>query len=262
MESIMLERIFDVDNPVWRAIDKVGKIFLLNLVWVICSLPVFTMGAATTALMYSSMKLQQNEGYWYKNFFHSFVQNFKQATGIFLLYLVVGILLVADFILGGQQGGAFGMLLQCGAGIIAIPYLLSLLYVFGVQAKFVNPVKATIRYAFFMALHNLKGTLQMVILMVLFIWVNTLTQLANYLTIIYGFGLIGYCMAAYQRKAFEKYIKSAESPAEHGEESSEFAISEEGLDALAREQGGLDETSGKPVGAVDESQRERMKAEK
>ncbi|MCD8347649.1 MAG: YesL family protein [Lachnospiraceae bacterium] len=257
----MLERIFDVDNPVWRAVDKVGKIFLLNLVWVICSLPVFTMGAATTALMYSSMKLQLNEGYWYKNFFHSFAQNFKQATGIFLLYLVVGILLVADFILGGQQGGTFGMVLQCGAGIIAVPYLLSLLYVFGVQAKFVNPVKATIRYAFFMALHNLKGTIQMVLLMALFIWVNTLTQLANYLTIIYGFGLIGYCMAAYQRKAFEKYIKSAESPAEYGEADGEFAAPEEGLDALAREQGRLDEAPGKSVDAEGEVQTERTETE-
>ncbi|MCD7955510.1 MAG: DUF624 domain-containing protein [Lachnospiraceae bacterium] len=233
----MLEKIFDIDNPVWRTVDKVGKIFLLNMVWVICSLPIFTMGAATTALMYSSMKLQLNEGYWYKNFFHSFAQNFKQATAIFLIYLLAGILLVADFILGEQQGGTFGMVLQCGAGIIAVPYLLSLLYVFGVQAKFVNPVKATIRYAFFVSLHNLKGTIQMALLMALFIWVNTLTQLANYLTIIYGFGLIGYCIAAYQRKAFEKYIKPEEDADVSGdfekpeEEPDEYILKQEALTA-------------------------------
>ena len=38
----MWDRFFDLDNVVWRTIDKIGKIFLLNLLWLICSLPVFT----------------------------------------------------------------------------------------------------------------------------------------------------------------------------------------------------------------------------
>ena len=53
----MWDRFFDLDNVVWRTIDKIGKIFLLNLLWLICSLPVFTIGASTTALIYTSMKL-------------------------------------------------------------------------------------------------------------------------------------------------------------------------------------------------------------
>ena len=78
----MWDRFFDLDNVVWRTIDKIGKIFLLNLLWLICSLPVFTIGASTTALIYTSMKLSDNEGYWHQNFFSSFKENFKQATGV------------------------------------------------------------------------------------------------------------------------------------------------------------------------------------
>lgn len=206
----MLDRIFDFDNVVFRAIDKIGKIFLLNFMWLICSLPIFTMGAATTALIYSSMKLQENEGYWYQNFFASFKENFKQATGIFLLYLAAGIILAVNFMLGGQAGDAMGLMMQGVAGILAVPYFLSLLYVYGVQAKFVNPVRATIRYAFFMALRNLKYTIQMAILVILFVWVNTTNMLANFLTLIYGFGLLGFFFAAYYRKTFEKYLKTEE----------------------------------------------------
>lgn len=206
----MLDRIFDFDNVVFRAIDKIGKIFLLNFMWLICSLPIFTMGAATTALIYSSMKLQENEGYWYQNFFASFKENFKQATGIFLLYLAAGIILAVNFMLGGQAGDAMGLMMQGVAGILAVPYFLSLLYVYGVQAKFVNPIKATIRYAFFMALRNLKYTIQMAILVILFVWVNTTNMLANFLTLIYGFGLLGFFFAAYYRKTFEKYLKTEE----------------------------------------------------
>lgn len=202
----MLSRIFDVDNVVFRTIDKIGKIFMLNLFWVIFSLPVVTMGAATTALLYSSMKLQTGEGYWYENFWRSFKENFKQATVIFLLYALLGVFLAADFMLGGQTKGSFGLVMQGAAGIVFVPYFLSLLYVFGVQSRFVNTVKDTIRYAFFMALKNIKYTVQMAILFILFVWVNTTVLLFNFLTLVYGFGLMGYFFASYYRKTFEKYL--------------------------------------------------------
>lgn len=100
----MWDRFFDLDNVVWRTIDKIGKIFLLNLLWLICSLPVFTIGASTTALIYTSMKLSDNEGYWHQNFFSSFKENFKQATALFFIYLAAGAFLAGDFLLGGRAG--------------------------------------------------------------------------------------------------------------------------------------------------------------
>ena len=189
----MWNRIFDVDNAVFRAIDTIGKIFILNLYWVICSLPIFTIGASTSALLYASMKLHDKEGYVTSNFFSSFKENFKQATEICLIYLVIGVCM---------QGAAM---------ILAIPYFLSLLYVFGVQSRFVNPVKDTIRYSFFMALRNMKCTIQMAILMILLVWVNTTVLLVNFLTLVYGFGLMGYFFAAYYKKAFGKYLNPEEN---------------------------------------------------
>ncbi len=74
----MLKYLFDVENPVFQAIYTVGKIAMLNFMWLICSLPVFTMGASTTALIYACMKLHRREGYIWSNFFTSFKENFKQ----------------------------------------------------------------------------------------------------------------------------------------------------------------------------------------
>ncbi len=214
----MLDRIFNVDNPVFRVINTIGKIFMLDLLWLVCSIPVFTIGASTTALIYSCMKMKEDEGYAAGNFFKSFKENFKQSTILFLLYLVVGIILGADFILGNQvDDRTFGFVLQIGAGILAIPYFLSLLYVFGVQSRFVNTVKDTIRYSFFMALRNMKYTIQMAILMILFVWVNTTVLLANFLSLICGVGFMGYFFAAYYRHAFEKYLNPANAAGEEGE---------------------------------------------
>lgn len=206
----MWNKIFSLDNVVWQAIDTIGKIFLLNILWVICSLPIFTMGASTTALIYACMKLHHKEGYVTANFFKSFKENFKQSTIIFLIFLVIGVILGADMILGNQAGSGFGNVMKAAACIFAIPYIMTLSYVFGVQSRFVNTVKDTIRYSFFMAYRNMKYTIQMVILLALLVWVNTTVLLANFLTLVYGFGLLGYIFAAYYEKSFGKYLNPSE----------------------------------------------------
>lgn len=66
----------------------------------------------------------------------------------------------------------------------------------------------------FLALRNMKYTIQMAILFILLVWVNTTVLLANFLTLIYGFGLMGYFFAAYYKKAFGKYLNTDENVAE------------------------------------------------
>ena len=90
----MFQGLFNYDNPVWSFIGKLGDLVLLNLLWVICCIPVFTAGAATTAVYYVTLKLvRDDDGSTIKSFFHSFTQNFKQATAIWLMILVAGGLL-------------------------------------------------------------------------------------------------------------------------------------------------------------------------
>ena len=60
----------------------------LNLLWLVCCIPVFTAGAATTAVYYVTLKLVRDEDdSTIKSFFRSFIQNFKQATAIWLSIL-------------------------------------------------------------------------------------------------------------------------------------------------------------------------------
>ena len=53
----MLQGFFNYDNPVWRFIGKLGDLILLNILWIVCSIPVFTIGASTTAVYYVTLKL-------------------------------------------------------------------------------------------------------------------------------------------------------------------------------------------------------------
>ena len=51
----------------------------------------------------------------------------------------------------------------------------------------------------------------MAILMILLVWANTTVLLVNFLTLVYGFGLMGYFFAAYYKKAFGKYLNPEEN---------------------------------------------------
>lgn len=57
----MLQGIFNYDNPVWRFIGKLGDLIILNILWIVCSIPVFTAGASATAVYYVTLKLVRDE---------------------------------------------------------------------------------------------------------------------------------------------------------------------------------------------------------
>ena len=93
----MLSGIFNYDNPIWRFIGKFCDIMILNVLWLICCIPVVTVGAATTAVYYVTLKLvRDEEGPTIRSFFKSFKENFKQATVLWLIMLAVGALLGFD----------------------------------------------------------------------------------------------------------------------------------------------------------------------
>ena len=76
-----MNNLLNPDNPVMQFITKIVTTVYLNILWFLCCLPIFTAGAATTALYYVTLKMVKNEeGNITKAFFHSFKENFKQGT--------------------------------------------------------------------------------------------------------------------------------------------------------------------------------------
>ena len=100
--------LFNINNGFFRAIGRIIDVCWLNILWVLTSLPIITIGASTTALYYTSMKMIRNEaGYVSSDFFRSFKDNFKQSTIIWLLLLLVTMILVCDYRFWGARAGIF-----------------------------------------------------------------------------------------------------------------------------------------------------------
>ena len=93
----MLSGLFNYDNPVWRFIGKFWDVLIVNLLWFFLSIPIFTIGASTTAMYYVTLKLaRDDDGYTIRSFFKSFKENFKQATVIWMIFLITGVVLGFD----------------------------------------------------------------------------------------------------------------------------------------------------------------------
>ena len=90
--------LFNYDNPIWRFVGRIWDLFILNLLWVLCSLPIVTFGASTTAMYYCTMKIarDRDSGGVLSMFFHSFKDNLLQSTIIWVIMAFVGGILLFD----------------------------------------------------------------------------------------------------------------------------------------------------------------------
>lgn len=202
----MLKGLFSPDNPVIRFFIWLGHVWWLNILWLICSIPVVTIGASTTALIYSCMKLRKDEGYPTTNFFKSFKENLRQSTAIWLIYLVVGALLALGLVFYNNSSMPGAKLLWAVDIAFSIIYSISLMYVFAIQSKFVNKVKDTIKFSFFMGFANLKYTILMALIIAGVVVANVFTIFAvNFITINIGMAIVIYIISYHYQKIFEKY---------------------------------------------------------
>ena len=159
----------------------------LNLLWFICSIPIVTMGAATTGLYYVMLKLARNEeGNVTAMFFRSFKENFKQATVLWLIMLGVGLFLGADgYVLHHlrqiSEGPAAVLWTILLAAIIAaaVFYTIVLIYLFPLVASVQNTNRAMLKNSFLIGARYLFSTIAVFVIhfAVFFVTVRFFTPL-------------------------------------------------------------------------------------
>lgn len=213
----MFSGLFHYDNPVWRFIGKFFDIMILNLLWTVCSIPIVTIGASTTALYYVTLKLvRDEEGSTVKDFFRSFKENFKQATIIWLILLVIGLIIGVDLyffiymLSGSQQLRSVMIGILIGSAIVLGGVFT---FVFPLQCRFYNPIKQTMMNALFMSIRHFLNTLgilaiDIVFPLVTFMYITFLIPLF----MLFGFPLIAYINSFLIAPIFAKYMPKQEEP--------------------------------------------------
>lgn len=184
-----MNSLLNPDNPVMQTITKIVQSVYLNILWFICCLPVFTAGASTTALFYVTLKMAKNEeGNITRAFFHSFRENFRQATKIWLILLGIGILMAFDgYVFYHMRFENVFWAVGTAFFIVAlIAYAIVLMYIFPLLARFNNTVKAMFKNSIMIGMRFLLCTFLMAVIyfVMAFVVINIFTP-----AIIFGEGL-------------------------------------------------------------------------
>ncbi|HOO27348.1 MAG TPA: YesL family protein [Lachnospiraceae bacterium] len=213
-----MNRIFDMEGPVFTTLNRLADLVWLNILYIICCIPIFTIGASTTAMYYVTMKMAKNEeGYITRSFFKSFKLNFKQATLLWLLALAAGGILLLDYaIMGGRFGDIVEMneiLRKVVTGILFAVgglYVFVMIYLFPLLAKFDNSIKNTIKNALLISIRHFPFTLLLIVIpvvpFVLMYFVNQLVLFVFFLV----FSLVAFASSYIYVKIFANYLPGEE----------------------------------------------------
>ena len=90
---------FTPDSKFMILCTRLVELTKLNLLWLLCCLPLFTAGAATTALITCLYAFRAGESCGSRVFFDAFRRCFKRATVLWLLILFFAAMLAADYVI-------------------------------------------------------------------------------------------------------------------------------------------------------------------
>ncbi|MBQ6806202.1 MAG: DUF624 domain-containing protein [Lachnospiraceae bacterium] len=199
-------KFFDMDSPVMRVLNRIGDLLILNIIMIICCIPVITAGAAFTGMYYVLLKIVRGEeGYLIRGFFKSFKQNFKQATILWLMILLIIGIYVGDFWIFNYSGIEFPKAFVIVICAIAVVLLMVVVYIFPILARFENTIKNTIKNAFFMAILNLPKTILMVLLLFVPFVIVYFSTYATIFVIMFGISVPAYISAYLYSGVFKKF---------------------------------------------------------
>ena len=211
-----------MDNVITRALSKICDMICLNVLWVICSIPIVTIAASTTALYTVMLKMVRNEeGYIFRGFFKAFKENFKQSTIIWLIVAALGAVWWIDYRVSGLMGQGISDVFRIIFLLLGFLLLSVIIYVFPLTARYENSISATFKNAIILTVAKLPYTFIMVAVLVIAVlaslWNTMMLMMALPLWFIFGVSLIAWVNSYLLRRVFTVFEQEEEDTKEKEE---------------------------------------------
>lgn len=215
---------FDYDNKFMQALSFLGDLIILNVLFILCCIPVFTIGAAQAALCTGLRQLtnKEDDSSCFTAFFRGFTTGFGTITGAYCIMLAL-------IVISGYT--ATSAMYFESAGVSGAPVILSWIslflcavvqtYMSIFHSRFHCSLGQLLKNAWLMFIAHFPRAL----LCGLLAWLPVILMLLNmkiFLQITPGIMVIGYSLLfllinAVSKKPFEKLIaimKAKETPVE------------------------------------------------
>ena len=208
-------KLFNPDSRIMIFLSRVADLVILNILWLVCCIPVVTIGASTTA-MYHVIRHWQKDSVSsiMRDFCQSFKEDFKQATPVYLILLIptVAVVMNAMLIFNPENSAAVPSYLLVIWFISALILLFISSFVYPVMAFFADSIFKTLRNAMVLALANLPRTILISVLnllpvILLFVNLSFFLQSSIFWLLIGG-ALVAYLNMSILKPVFKKLVPS------------------------------------------------------
>ena len=203
------------DNVVHVFLNKLGDIVIANLLFILCCIPVITIGPSLTALYHCMMRtVKGNNNGTTKTFFRAFKESFKQSLIIWLLILAAGAVIILNIrFLLHAEGSAAHMLFYLSVGVLTLLIIFTL-YIFPVIATFANTLGALCRNAFLLAFMHFPTTIAIAVITIFPLYMTYLDVKLQPLYVccwfFFGFGLVAFINSMLLYRFFKKLLPPEE----------------------------------------------------
>ena len=204
-------KFFRFDSPFWEFFSRGADLVILNVLWLVFSLPIVTIGASTTAMYCVALHLVRGEGSGVvRMFWNSFRLNFRQATLLFFILLIPTVLVCYELWL--YLSGAVTQTLWTGVVFCLPAVLLTLIsaYIYPLLAQFDNSIRNTLKNACYLAIGNLPVSLIMAALNllapILFLCLPEFFMKSCIFWVAIGAALVAAINSLLLRRIFKKYF--------------------------------------------------------
>lgn len=148
------------NSGIWNVLTDIIDLIFAGLLWLLCSLPIITIGPASVALYYTVVKsIKHERGRLVASFFGTFKREFKQSFLIWLIFLAYIVIGIFNMNAVKQLGLETGSTLYYMSRIFFVPALLLFPWVFSFISRFNNTVAGTLKFAAYLTLKNIGRSL-------------------------------------------------------------------------------------------------------
>ena len=237
----LIQGFLDNDSFFGRFMTKLGIIIAANIMFVLLSIPFFTIGAGFSALYYVMFRTLRGDGVVnpFKEFWAGLKANFKQATISWIIFVLLIAFLLTDIRICKAAGGALD-LVKIGVYALGAAAVIIYLYLIPVMTAFRDTLPHLIRNAVYFLIKKPWKTV-VILFFDIFPFVLTYSDLQSlplyaFLWVLCGFGLQAMLGATLLLPEFAPYLASKEEEAEEeaAEPESHMRTEEEILEDMRR----------------------------
>lgn len=217
-----MNRFFNLDNPFMQFLNNMADLIILNIIFLLSCIPLFTIGASLSALYYVSLKMVRGESpYVWAGFWKGFRESFKQGTIIWLAFAAIAAFIGMDRMILNSGDTALFSVMKVALSVVTALLSCVFIYIFPIVSHFKCTIRQAVKNALFMTIGHLPYTILLAAMYSLIIFLCTLNvkllAMILMLSVICGFSVTAFTACIIFDRIFRKYEPEREAIPEYYE---------------------------------------------